>query len=131
MPRTCNPLGEEQFLQGSMVCNEISPQWIELAESLKFLSESRAKIGSLEKEIDNLIADSDERSTIDQKIQEYRNLIHVYSTYNRDLLEKHGQKLFMKAENSNFQEVLTLNRVDEALQKVFTLKLKAKTVPNY
>jgi hypothetical protein len=29
-------------------------------------------------------------------------------------------------ENANFNEILTLSRLDEALNKVFTLKLRAK-----
>ncbi len=32
----------------------------------------------------------------------------------------------MKVENANFNEVLTLSRLDDALKKVFMLKLRAK-----
>jgi hypothetical protein len=50
----------------------------------------------------------------------------VQGAYSRDLLDKHGQKLFIKAENANVQELLTLNRIEEAVNKVIGLKLKAK-----
>ena len=36
---------------------------------------------------------------------------------------KQPLKLYNKADNANFQEALTLNRIDEALGKVFRLKL--------
>ncbi len=52
--------------------------------------------------------------------------LKVQEAYTKELLEKQGHKQFLKVENANFNEVLTLNRVDEALAKVFTLKLKSK-----
>jgi len=52
MMRTCRPLTEEQILKTGL---EINPQFIELAESLKFLDENRKKLNSLEFQIDTLI----------------------------------------------------------------------------
>ncbi len=110
-----------------MITAEINPEWIELAENLKFLEENRTKIANTEKEIDEMMKDeSIEKSQIEAKVGEYRTLLQIQKTYNRDLLEKQGQKLFNKSENSNIQEVITLNRIDENISKVQTLKLLAK-----
>jgi len=38
---------------------DISPTWIELAEQLKFLEESRVKIAILERDIENLIREKE------------------------------------------------------------------------
>lgn len=59
MMRTCRPLTEEQFLQTGL---EIAPQWIELAESLKFLDENRKKLTSLEFQIDTQISQQNEQN---------------------------------------------------------------------
>jgi hypothetical protein len=50
----------------------------------------------------------------------------VQQAYTKELLEKQGKNQFLKVENANFNEVLTLSRMDEALKKVFMLKLRAK-----
>ena len=39
--------------------SEINPTWIELAEQLKFLEESRIKIALLEREIETLLKERD------------------------------------------------------------------------
>ncbi len=50
----------------------------------------------------------------------------MQQAYTKELLEKQGKNMFLKVENANFNEVLTLSRMDEALKKVFMLKLRAK-----
>ena len=50
----------------------------------------------------------------------------MQQAYTKELLEKQGKNQFLKVENANFNEVLTLSRMDEALKKVFMLKLRAK-----
>ena len=57
------------------------------------------------------------------KINEYKNLVALQKTYERDLLRQ-PIKLYNKIENSNVQMVLTLNKVDEAINKAIRLKLK-------
>ena len=52
MIRTCRPLTEDQVIQTGL---EIGPQWIELAESLKFLEENRSKLSHLKSQIDLII----------------------------------------------------------------------------
>ncbi len=59
-------------------------------------------------------------------VNEYKIAMQVQQTYTRELLEKQGKNQFSKVENANINEVLTLNRLDEALKKVFMLKLRAK-----
>ena len=56
--RTCKPFTEELFLQQYGYA-DISPTWIELAEQLKFLEESRVKIAILERDIESLIREKD------------------------------------------------------------------------
>jgi len=58
--RTCRPLSDDNFMHmGSNIMNreiKISPNWIELAESLKFLDESRLKISAMDKDIQSLLS---------------------------------------------------------------------------
>ena len=59
-------------------------------------------------------------------MSEYKIALQVQQAYTKELLEKQGKNMFLKVENANFNEVLTLSRMDEALKKVFMLKLRAK-----
>ena len=61
-----------------------------------------------------------------QLVSEYKIALQVQQAYTKELLEKQGKNMFLKVENANFNEVLTLSRMDEALKKVFMLKLRAK-----
>jgi hypothetical protein len=56
--RTCKPYTVESYLQQYGYA-DISPTWIELAEQLKFLEESRVKIALLERDIESLIREKD------------------------------------------------------------------------
>jgi hypothetical protein len=47
----------------------------------------------------------------------------VALSYTKELLEKQKS---MRAENANVQELLTLNRIDDALNRAIGLRLKAK-----
>lgn len=50
--------------------------------------------------------------------------MQVAISYTRELLEKQKQN---RAENANVQEILTLNRIDDAVNRTIALKLKAKS----
>lgn len=70
---------------------DISPTWIELAEQLKFLEESRIKIGILERDIENLIREKEtlqDLSSLEQKINEYKTALSVQESFTKELLEK-------------------------------------------
>ena len=100
-----------------------------MAEQLKFLEESRSKISGLEEAIEGMGADknsSDDVGTLEQRIQAYKSQLQVTVSYNRELLEKQGSKHFVKSENQNVQEILALNRIDDAINRAIALKLKAK-----
>ena len=56
--RTCRPFSEDSF-RHQFGYSEINPEWIELAEQLKFLDESRFKIAVLEREIETLLSEKD------------------------------------------------------------------------
>jgi len=90
--RTCKPFTEESYLQQYGYA-DISPTWIELAEQLKFLEESRVKIALLERDIESLIREKDtlqDLSSLEQKINEYKTALSVQESFIKELLEKQG-----------------------------------------
>ncbi len=97
---------------------------MELAESLKFLTDNRSKLQKLENELEKMTENIDSQDLIDYecKIGEYRNLLALQKAYERDLL-KLPLKLFNKMENSNVQEVVTLNRIDEVYFRSIKLRM--------
>ncbi|CDW74498.1 UNKNOWN [Stylonychia lemnae] len=117
------PVQIEEFRGGY----DINNNWIELAESLKFLDENRVKIAKLEKELDYMVENlnSTDECDLECKMNEYQSLISLQKTYERDLL-KQPLKMYNKVENNNFQEVLTLERIDQALTKVIKQRLSLR-----
>ena len=59
------------------------------------------------------------------KINEYKNLKQLQKTYEIELLRQ-PIKLFNKVENNNVLAVLTLNRIDECLNKTIQMKLNLR-----
>ena len=111
-------ISAEQFRGGY----EVQGHWAEMAESLRFLDENRGKLRRLEEQMEGGLGDMDEIE-MECRVNEYKNLVLLQKTYERDLL-KQPLKLFNKIENSNVQAVLTLNRIDEALNRTIRLKLQ-------
>ena len=75
MIRTCRPLTEDQVIQTGL---EIGPQWIELAESLKFLEENRSKLSHLKSQIDLIISENTHDSTyLAARINDYKVALQV------------------------------------------------------
>lgn len=67
---------------------------------------------------------SEQDENLLSKLQTVKAQVQVALSYTRELLEKQKQN---RAENANVQEILTLNRIDDAVNRTIALKLKAKS----
>ncbi len=107
---------------------EIGGQWIELGESLKFLQESRKKIRAIEDEIESILREKEDDSAhLEAKISEYRTALKVHQSYSKTLLEKQGgDAAYSKLNNEAFKELIELNRCEEAVTRIFNLRMKSK-----
>eukprot|EP00347_Sterkiella_histriomuscorum_P004692 403359471 len=116
------------FQGGPQTSNiEINPNWTQIAESMKFIQDNRAKLAKLEKDLDYMAENPQHSDEIDLecKLNEYQSLLSLQRTYERDLL-KCPLKFFNKIENQNFQEVLTLNKIDEAITRAIKIRIQMK-----